>query len=74
MDVLLFGIIAEKAGRERLVITASDTRELRTRLIDEMPFLASLSYAIAIDRRMLGDDHVLSGHEEVALLPPFAGG
>ncbi|HMC96926.1 MAG TPA: MoaD/ThiS family protein [Flavobacteriales bacterium] len=74
MDVLLFGIIAEKAGRERLAITASDTRELRARLTDAMPFLASLSYAIAVDRHLLRDDRPLNGDEEIALLPPFAGG
>jgi molybdopterin converting factor small subunit len=74
MNVLLFGIIAEKAGREHLTITAADTRELRSRLAEEMPFLAALSYAIAVDRRVLKEDRVLSGREEIALLPPFAGG
>jgi sulfur-carrier protein len=74
MDVLLFGIIAEKAGRERLTIAAADTRELRARLVEAMPFLASLSYAIAVDRHMLNGDLPLNGNEEIALLPPFAGG
>lgn len=72
--MLLFGIIAEKAGRERLTLAASDTRELRARLTEAMPFLASFSYAIAVDRHLLKDDRTLNGNEEIALLPPFAGG
>ncbi|MEO8591017.1 MAG: MoaD/ThiS family protein [Flavobacteriales bacterium] len=74
MQVLLFGIIAEKAGRERMTITASDTKELRARLVEAMPFLASLNYAVAVDRRLTNSDRALNGTEEIALLPPFAGG
>ena len=74
MEVLLFGLIAEKAGRESMTITAASVRELRERLLAEMPFLASLSYAIAVDRRILREDRPLTGNEEIALLPPFAGG
>lgn len=74
MEVLLFGIIAEKAGRERMTIAATSMPELREQLLKEMPFLASLSYAIAVDRHLLKDDRSLNGNEEIALLPPFAGG
>lgn len=74
MEVLLFGIIAEKAGKDRLTIAAANMRELRERLIREMPFLTSLSYAIAVDRRIVREDMPFTGSEEIALLPPFAGG
>ena len=74
MEVLLFGIIAEKAGRERLHLVASDIRQLKERLSEELPFLPSLSYALAVDRVIVRDDRPLTGTEEIALLPPFAGG
>ena len=74
MEVLLFGIIAEKAGKERMTIAAASMPELRERLLNELPFLGSLSYAIAVDRRIVREDRSLSGSEEIALLPPFAGG
>lgn len=74
MTVLLFGIIAEKAGVESLSITAVDTQELKARLIQALPFLPTLSYALAVDRKLLREDRMLSGREEIALLPPFAGG
>ena len=74
MTVLLFGIIAEKAGAERLSVAAVDTRELRARLVEALPFLPTLSYALAVDRKLLRDDHALKGSEEIAVLPPFAGG
>lgn len=74
MTVLLFGIIAEKAGGERLSITAADTLELKARLAQALPFLPTLSYALAVDRKLLREDRALTGSEEIALLPPFAGG
>ena len=74
MEVLLFGIIAEKAGKDKLTIVAASMSELRERLLKEMPFLGSLSYAMAVDRRIVREDRSLTGDEEIALLPPFAGG
>lgn len=74
MEVLLFGIIAEKAGKDRMTIVAASMPELRDGLLREMPFLGSLSYAIAVDRRIVREDRALTGNEEIALLPPFAGG
>ncbi len=74
MTVLLFGIIAEKAGVERLSIEAADTQELCARLVEALPFLPTLSYALAVDRKLLRGDRELTGSEEIALLPPFAGG
>lgn len=74
MTVLLFGIIAEKAGARQISIAAADTRELRMRLVEALPFLPTLSYALAVDRKLLRDHRSLTGTEEIALLPPFAGG
>jgi molybdopterin synthase sulfur carrier subunit len=74
MNVLLFGLIAEKAGAERLQLDASSLTELRTRLAERIPDLRALSHAIAVDRRIVRDDMPLTGNEEIAVLPPFAGG
>ncbi len=74
MDVKLFGLIAEKAGTDRMQVAAADVAELRKALEQRINGLGTLSYAIAVDRQITNDNKKLSGNEEVALLPPFAGG
>ncbi|MBK6343233.1 MAG: MoaD/ThiS family protein [Flavobacteriales bacterium] len=74
MEVLLFGLIAEKAGARRLELEAPTLSELRARLAERIPELSALSYAIAVDRVIVKEDRALNGSEEIAVLPPFAGG
>ncbi|HRD53211.1 MAG TPA: MoaD/ThiS family protein [Flavobacteriales bacterium] len=74
MDVLLFGIIAERAGTHRLQVEASSTAELKRQLGARIDGMETLSYALAVDRVIVNDDVPLSGSEEIAVLPPFAGG
>lgn len=74
MEVLLFGLIAEKAGASSLKITATDTTSLKQALEQRIAGLSSLSYALAVDRKITRGNVELNGSEEIALLPPFAGG
>lgn len=74
MHVQLFGMIAEKAGADTLMVEAASITALRAVLEQRIPGLAELQYAIAVDRRIVRDDRPLTGREELALLPPFAGG
>ena len=72
--MLLFGMIAEKAGADHLSLEAASTGELRRSLAACISGLDQLSYAIAVDRRIVHTDVSLTGSEEIAVLPPFAGG
>lgn len=74
MKVLLFGMIAEKAGAETLECSAPDSATLKKVLEERIDGLSTMSYAIAIDRVIVKDNRTLAGNEELALLPPFAGG
>lgn len=74
MNVMLFGLIAEKAGVDHLDIEAATTSTLRQVLASRIAGLDQLSYAIAVDRRIVHADRSLTGTEEIAVLPPFAGG
>jgi sulfur-carrier protein len=74
MKVLLFGSIAELAKADELSISAASTRAMKQELEARIRGLAKLSYAIAVDRRIVREDEPLTGNEEIALLPPFAGG
>lgn len=74
MNVLLFGAIAEQAQADRIEVQAGSTRELKDVLCRRIPGLDRMSYALAVDRAIVHDDRPLTGREEIALLPPFAGG
>jgi molybdopterin converting factor small subunit len=74
MRILLFGMIAEKAGTTQLDLVAPSTHALRHLLRDRIQGLDHMSFALAVDRVIVHDDVALTGTEEVALLPPFAGG
>ena len=74
MNVLLFGSIAELAKATEVPISAKSTHALKQELEQRISGLNKLSYAIAVDRVIVKDDQPLNGNEEVALLPPFAGG
>lgn len=74
MEVRLFGMIAEKAGSKKIDIEGTDTDELIAALKQRIPELSSISYAMAVDRRIVKSKVELAGTEEIALLPPFAGG
>ena len=74
MDILLFGLIAEKAGTNSLNISATNTGALKQALEERIEGLSSLSYALAVDRKITHGNVELKGSEEIALLPPFAGG
>ena len=74
MRVLLFGIIAEKAGATELELEATSVNELRDRLAERITGFGDLVHAIAVDRQVVHEDRKLNGSEEIAVLPPFAGG
>lgn len=74
MKVLLFGMIAEKANATELSSSATTIIALKRELEERIPNLDQLSYAIAIDRVIVHGDQRLTGSEEIALMPPFAGG
>lgn len=74
MRVRLFGMIAEKAGTEHLEVNAGSLDELRAVLAQRIQGLDAIRHAIAVDRRIMQSDMALTGNEEIAVLPPFAGG
>lgn len=74
MRVLLFGMFAEMAGTSSMDVQAASIHELKAALMVRIPGLDQLCHALAVDRRIVRDDMPLTGAEEIALLPPFAGG
>lgn len=74
MRVLLFGAIAERAGMDVIESHAGSLALLKQDLEERIIGLREMSYALAVDRKLMIGDAPLTGKEEVAVLPPFAGG
>ena len=70
----MFGFIAERAGTDVLTLDAGSVHALRRMLEARIDGITGSNFAIAVDRRIIHDDIALTGHEEIAVLPPFAGG
>ena len=80
LTVLLFGKLGELAGREvRLEVPAGCTvRDVRQSLAAAFPAAAddllSARVRACVDGAIVGDDRMIDGPGEVALLPPLSGG
>jgi molybdopterin synthase sulfur carrier subunit len=73
--VLFFGVLAEVSQTRfrhyRDIISFSD---LVHRIADEYPEMNQYYYRIAVNGEIVNEDPVLKNMDEVAFMPPFAGG
>ncbi len=77
IKVLYFGEIAEWKGcaEELKQLNSSiTTDEFVGSLVKEIPQLAQINYAIAVNRNMIDAPVELLNGYEVSVFPPFAGG
>lgn len=75
VHVLIFGQLTDITGRSGMVLDdIPDTDTLISTLQARYPALADSKYAIALDKKVINENTVLSDNLTVALLPPFSGG
>lgn len=75
VKILFFGILAEVAGSDSIEIeTGSDMDGLRGQVEKIYPEFTRYDYRVSVNRTMVRENVSLSDGDEVALLPPFAGG
>lgn len=75
MKVLFFGILSELAAKsEDEIDFAGTVQEFRKMMSDQYSGFSDQKYQIAANQKLVQDKHILSGDEELALLPPFTGG
>lgn len=74
-QIKVFGQLAELIGSDRLIWQdVKDTDLLRKRLISDFPKLVDYPFVVAVDKKVINENRMLKAGDEVALLPPFAGG
>ncbi len=75
IDVLLFGQISEIVGEQTIVMENIDNKEeLIKTMVATYPALSKLNFKIAINCELTESNLKLNDGDQVALLPPFAGG
>jgi sulfur-carrier protein len=74
LHIILFGRLADIAGSSVIVNAVADTDSLISALHKTYPALAESKYVIAVDKRVITSNTLLSENSVVALLPPLSGG
>jgi molybdopterin synthase sulfur carrier subunit len=75
IQVFFFGVLAEAtktAFKHYRGVTSFE--ELKMRIGDDFPEISHYNYRIAVNNELVYEDPVLKEGDEVAYMPPFAGG
>ena len=75
VHIKFFASIAEVTGREEAVLEDFSTMAvLESHLFNQYPSLKEMTFVIAHNQEIKQIDFALADGDEIALLPPFAGG
>ena len=76
LNVKYFGMIAEWAGFEegQLDFVGVSVADLRNQIEKQIPDLNSTSYQVAVNHTIATDETIIALGDDIAILPPFAGG
>jgi molybdopterin synthase sulfur carrier subunit len=75
VHVLFFGVLAEVTGTgSKYYLGVRSFSDLRLRIEDDFPDIVHYNYRIAVNSEIIVAEPVLKDGDEVALMPPFAGG
>jgi molybdopterin converting factor small subunit len=74
INVLLFGRLAEISGQSSLLIDLPDTDAVCAKIRADFPEMKNLSFAVAVNQKLIINNTKLADGDEVALMPPYSGG
>lgn len=77
IHIKYLGMIADhtdKTSEDFVIANKSTVLDLNTLLLDKYPGLNQMTYKIAVNHQLSTNEKNLQDGDEVALLPPFAGG
>ena len=75
VKVLLFGMLSDKTRNPSVEAEdVKDTDELKRQLEERFPSLIGMQYNFSVNQEIYKENVELYDGDEVALLPPFAGG
>ncbi|MFZ0281123.1 MAG: MoaD/ThiS family protein [Bacteroidales bacterium] len=75
INVIFFGVLTEVTGtHSRHFSDIKSFNDLKYRIEDDYPEIVHYNFRIAVNNEITDEDPVLGNNDEVAYLPPFAGG
>jgi len=76
LQLKYFGMIAEAIQKEGETIefNQNSIQKLDELLKSTYPHLSNLEYQFALNQSLVDGEEVIKDNDEIALLPPFAGG
>ncbi|PCH69002.1 MAG: molybdopterin synthase sulfur carrier subunit [Bacteroidetes bacterium] len=75
VTILLYGQLIDKVGKNEIEVEdVANTEELIAKLTANYPDITQINYKIAINQSIITSTSQLNEGDEIALLPPFAGG
>ena len=75
IQIKLFGLLADTIGKSQLDLHGvENTDSLKQILFADYPGLKNCQFIIAVKKKIIKQNQKLNSGDEVALLPPFAGG
>jgi molybdopterin synthase sulfur carrier subunit len=74
VNVLFFGPLIDIAGKEKMSLEAKSVNDAKVQLERNFPELIGRTYRFALNQEIIYGDFPLKNGDELALLPPFAGG
>jgi sulfur-carrier protein len=75
VKVLFFGVLAEVTGTSlKHYLDVKSIGDLKLRINDDFPGIVHYNFRISVNSEITDKDLLLKSGDEVALMPPFAGG
>lgn len=75
IHVMFFGSLVDLIGKSQLLVNdCTDVQSIKEKVICEYPQLKDCVFLISVNKKLAKDNHRLQEGNEVAFLPPFAGG
>lgn len=75
ISVLFFGVLAEVTGTQRKhYFSIKSFGDLKHRIEDDFPEIMHYNFRIAVNNKIINEEPLLTHGDEIAYLPPFAGG
>ncbi|MEA1897916.1 MAG: MoaD/ThiS family protein [Bacteroidota bacterium] len=75
IKLLLFGILSTLVKKQELEYKdVFSIKELKHKLFQQYPELKPYQFQVYVNQQAVKGTHVLKAGDEIALIPPFAGG
>jgi len=75
VKVLFFGVLVEVTGTSsKHYREVKSMGDLKLRIQDDFPEIVHYNFRISLNNEIINSDPKLNDGDEVALMPPFAGG